>query len=211
MALEQELEDIRSLMEPLLQQETGEIILISDLKAQISVHESILRVRAPKILEKMKRNKVKLHFKANAKVLQMLKEYLYLDKVAIEHLQNSFKDVIFLYNLGKMYHLNRLCYLILLSNENSMNSGNIHQRLKTTHEGKCQDLKNREMEYMLKNYNEFIACKDGIYITGIELFQECVASFQTGVKNIPLKDLEVPSTLGDDYARIVPQAKSARF
>merc|ERR1712063_150951 len=35
------------------------------------------------------------------------------------------------------------------------------------------------LQFALKNYNDFIANKDGIYILGIELFQEVVAAFQT--------------------------------
>eukprot|EP00339_Tiarina_fusa_P009906 CAMPEP_0117026830 /NCGR_PEP_ID=MMETSP0472-20121206/19687_1 /TAXON_ID=693140 ORGANISM="Tiarina fusus, Strain LIS" /NCGR_SAMPLE_ID=MMETSP0472 /ASSEMBLY_ACC=CAM_ASM_000603 /LENGTH=442 /DNA_ID=CAMNT_0004733945 /DNA_START=461 /DNA_END=1789 /DNA_ORIENTATION=+ len=60
------------------------------------------------------------------------------------------------------------------------------------------------LQFALKNYNDFIANKDGIYILGIELFQEVVAAFQTN----PSPPASIypeggpPNTLEEDYKKL---------
>ena len=153
----------------------------------IYAHSAIICCRCPEIIgfpsadekskKKTKKNEVKIKDGAvTPGAMHKVLEFLYTGDVDFSKLPD--KEIIFLGRAARHFKLNRLSYLCEERLNGSMTIESVFHLLKAATDLDEERIKGFCLQFALKNYNDFIANKDGIYILGIELFQEVVAAFQ---------------------------------
>jgi len=176
----------------------------------VSAHAAIISCRCPEIVgfpqdDKKKNAKKKLEVKVNgvqnAQILSKVLEYLYTGQV--DFVKVADREILLLGSAARNLKLNRLVYLCEKWLREHMTIESVFHLLKAATELNEARAKGFCLAFALQHYNEFISNKDGIYILGIELFQEVVAAFQTNPE--PPKEIrpeECPDTLLEDFKRM---------
>ena len=153
----------------------------------IHAHSAVICCRCPEIIgfptvdekskKKTKKNEVKLKDGAvTSGAMHKVLEFLYTGDVDFSKLPD--KEILFLIKAARYFKLDRLSYLCETQLNGSMTIESVFHLLKAATDLDEERVKGFCLQFALKNYNDFIANKDGIYILGIELFQEVVAAFQ---------------------------------
>jgi len=128
--------------------------------------------------KKAKRNEIKLKDGAvTPPAMHKVLEFLYTGEVDFQKLAD--KEILLLVKAARHFKLDRLSYLCEEWLNGHMTIESVFHLLKAATDLDEERIKGFCLQFALKNYNDFIANKDGIYILGIELFQEVVAAFQT--------------------------------
>ena len=113
------------------------------------------------------------------------------------------KEILFLVAASRFFKLTRLAYLCERWLREHMTIESVFHLLKEATDLKEDRIKGFCLQFALGHYNEFISNKDGIYILGIELFQEVVAAFQSNPT--PPQEMRAedhPDTLLQDFKRL---------
>ena len=167
--------------------------------------EEIITFGADDRYEKAKKQKKKLEIKikdgaiASGAIMSKVLEYIYTGVVDFPKLTD--KDILFLVKASRFFKLNRLSYLCERWLNEHMTIESVFHLLRAATDSGEDRIKGFCLQFALQNYNSFISNKDGIYILGIELFQEVVAAFQTNPAP-PTAIAEPPDTLLDDFKRL---------
>lgn len=173
---------------------TNKKLLLDDTFADLSIkvggdtvaaHACVVASRCEEILplptdEKSRRKKkheVKVKNVASAQIMQRVLEFLYTGMVDFPKLTD--KDILLLNAASRQFKLARLSYLCERWLREHMTIESVFHLLKAATDLNETRVKGFCMQFALQHYNDFISNKDGIYILGIELFQEVVAAFQT--------------------------------
>jgi len=165
----------------------------------VHAHAAIISCRCQEIIgfpqdDKKKQKKkleVKLKDVSSASILSKVLEYLYTGQVDFPKLSD--KEILLLGIAARSLKLNRLIFLCEKWLKEHMTIESVFHLLKAATDLNEARAKGFCLAFALKHYNEFISNKDGIYILGIELFQEVVAAFQTNPE--PPKDLSEADNL----------------
>jgi len=179
----------------------------------IQAHAAIVCCRCTEILgppsmderSKKKTKKIEVKMKdgaVTAHAMTKVLEFLYTGMVDFPKLSD--KEIIFLVKAARHFKLDRLSYLCERWLNEHMTIESVFHLLKAATDLDESRIKGFCLQFALKNYNDFIANKDGIYILGIELFQEVVAAFQTN-PSPPASiypDGGPPDTLLEDFKRL---------
>lgn len=116
------------------------------------------------------------------------------------------KELLHLTVAARFFKLGRLSYLCERWLKEHMTIESVFNLLRAASDLNDQRIKGYCLQFALQHYNEFISNKDGIYILGIELFQEIVAAFQTNpAPPEDLKGADNPDTLLQDFRRLYDQ------
>jgi hypothetical protein len=107
------------------------------------------------------------------KILWQLFEFIYQGFVTLSALTPQ--EVLYLDHLAKAFKVDRLAYLCELYLRDTLNNSNLPATLRLAEDLKEASVKNFCMAFALKNYQAFISNKDGVYICGLDLFQEVVS------------------------------------
>mmetsp|Transcript_12619 Transcript_12619/g.15732 ORF Transcript_12619/g.15732 Transcript_12619/m.15732 type:complete len:569 (-) Transcript_12619:130-1836(-) len=197
----------------LLQDDSLADLIIKVGSDTIHAHSAIVCCRCPELLgfpsndektkKKAKRNEVKLKDGAVVPAaMHKVLEFLYTGEVDFQKLAD--KEILLLVKAARYFKLDRLSYLCEEWLNGHMTIESVFHLLKAATDLDEERIKGFCLQFALKNYNDFIANKDGIYILGIELFQEVVAAFQTN----PSPPASIypqggpPDTLVDDYKKL---------
>mmetsp|Transcript_8105 Transcript_8105/g.34094 ORF Transcript_8105/g.34094 Transcript_8105/m.34094 type:complete len:566 (+) Transcript_8105:285-1982(+) len=173
---------------------TNKKLLLDDTYADLTIkvggdtvyaHAPVVASRCEEILplptdEKSRRKKkheVKVKNVASAQIMQRVLEFLYTGMVDFPKLTD--KDILLLNAASRQFKLARLSYLCERWLREHMTIESVFHLLKAATDLNETRVKGFCMQFALQHYNDFISNKDGIYILGIELFQEVVAAFQT--------------------------------
>src|SRR3990167_5000422 len=169
--------------------------------------EEIITFGADDRYEKAKKQKKKLEIKikdgaiASGAIMSKVLEYIYTGVVDFPKLTD--KDILFLVKASRFFKLNRLSYLCERWLNEHMTIESVFHLLRAATDSGEDRIKGFCLQFALQNYNSFISNKDGIYILGIELFQEVVAAFQTNPA--PPEELRLsdnPDTLIHDFKNL---------
>jgi len=172
----------------LLLDDTYSDVLIKVGSDTIHAHAPILCCRCTEIVglpslderSKKKTKKMEVKIKDGAvtsHAMTKVLEFLYTGTVEFGKLSD--KEIIYLVKAARHFKLDRLSYLCERWLTERMTIESVFHLLKAATDSEEERIKGFCLQFALKNYNDFIANKDGIYILGIELFQEVVAAFQT--------------------------------
>mmetsp|Transcript_2063 Transcript_2063/g.2958 ORF Transcript_2063/g.2958 Transcript_2063/m.2958 type:complete len:553 (+) Transcript_2063:91-1749(+) len=179
----------------------------------IHAHSAIICCRCPEIIgfpstdektkKKAKKNEIKLKDGAvTPAAMHKVLEFLYTGDVDFQKLAD--KEILLLVKAARFFKLDRLSYLCEDWLNAHMTIESVFHLLKAATDHDEERIKGFCLQFALKNYNDFIANKDGIYILGIELFQEVVAAFQTN----PAPPASIypeggpPDTLLEDFKKL---------
>jgi len=179
----------------------------------IHAHASVICCRCEEIIgfpnpdEKSKKKTKRLEIKinpnsVNAAAMSKILEFLYTGMVDFPKLAD--KEILFLVKAARHFKLDRLSYLCERWLNEHMTIESVFHLLKAATDLEEDRIKGFCLQFALKHYNDFIANKDGIYILGIELFQEVVAAFQTN----PAPPASIypeggpPDTLLEDFKKL---------
>jgi len=161
----------------------------------------------PQVDDKKKAAKKKLEVKinpanvANAAIMSKVLEFLYTGMVEFPKMSDT--EILHLVGAARFFKLERLSYLCERWLREHMTIESVFHLLKAATDLNEERIKGFCLQFALGHYNEFISNKDGIYILGIELFQEVVAAFQTNPT--PPKEFNpetTPDTLLDDFKKL---------
>mmetsp|Transcript_23535 Transcript_23535/g.50298 ORF Transcript_23535/g.50298 Transcript_23535/m.50298 type:complete len:575 (-) Transcript_23535:234-1958(-) len=194
----------------LLQDDTYSDVIIKVGSDALHAHAAIICSRCPEIVgppamdEKSKKKTKKMEVKIkdgsiNASSMNKILEFLYTGMVDFPKISD--KEILLLVKAARFFKLDRLSYLCERWLNEHMTIESVFHLLKAATDLSEDRIRGFCMQFALKNYNDFIANKDGIYILGIELFQEVVAAFQTN----PAPPAAIypeggpPDTLLDDF------------
>lgn len=139
--------------------------------------EEILPLPTDEKSRRKKKHEVKVKNVASAQIMQRVLEFLYTGMVDFPKLTD--KDILLLNAASRQFKLARLSYLCERWLREHMTIESVFHLLKAATDLQETRVKGFCMQFALQHYNDFISNKDGIYILGIELFQEVVAAFQT--------------------------------
>lgn len=194
----------------LLQDEASMDLIIKIGNETVNAHACVVSCRCEEIIgfpdekaKKRKKHEVKLTGVSSASTMHKVLEFLYTGMVEFPKLSD--KDVIALGKAArqlKLVRLNYLCERWLI--QNLTVEGAFHL-LKAVTDAQEERLKGFCVKFALSHYNEFISNKDGIYILGLELFQEVVAAFQQSNQDSFPKETDpatVPDTLLADFKKM---------
>jgi len=197
----------------LLQDDSLADLIIKVGSDTIHAHSAVVCCRCPELLgfpssdekskKKAKRNEVKLKDGAVVPAaMHKVLEFLYTGEVDFQKLAD--KEILLLVKAARYFKLDRLSYLCEEWLNGHMTIESVFHLLKAATDHDEERIKGFCLQFALKNYNDFIANKDGIYILGIELFQEVVAAFQTNPSPPPSIYPEggPPDTLIEDYKKL---------
>ena len=201
-------------MKKLLLDDTFSDLVIKIGNESVFAHAGIVCIRCKEILglpldDKKKQSKKKLEVKikdgvASAAIMSKVLEYLYTG--IVDFTKMSDKEILHLVGASRYFKLHRLNYLCETWLREHMTIESVFHLLKAATDLNEERVKNFCLSFALAHYNEFISNKDGIYILGIELFQEVVAAFQTNPT--PPKEMrpeDTPDTLLEDFQRLYDQ------
>jgi len=172
----------------LLQDDSLSDLIIKVGSDAIHAHSAIICCRCPELVgfpnadekskKKTKKNEVKIKDGAvTPGSMHKILEFLYTGDVDFQKLAD--KEILLLVKGARYFKLDRLSYLCEEWMNTHMTIESVFHLLKAATDLEEERIKGFCLQFALKNYNDFIANKDGIYILGIELFQEVVAAFQT--------------------------------
>ena len=157
-------------------------------------------------LKKPPNSKKKLEVKikdgvASVTIMNKVLEFLFTGMVDFPKTPD--KEILHLTVAARYFKLGRLCYLCERWLREHLTIESVFHLLKAANEINEARIKGFCIQFALQNYNAFISNKDGIYILGIELFQEVVAAFQTNPA--PPEELRLsdnPDTLIHDFKNL---------
>lgn len=164
--------------------------------------EEILALPTDEKSRKKKKHEVKVKNVASGAIMSRVLEFLYTGMVDFPKLLD--KDILHLNAAARHFKLARLSYLCERWLREHMTIESVFHLLKEATDQNETRVKGFCMQFALQHYNDFISNKDGIYILGIELFQEVVAAFQTNPpapEEIP-PDKAPQDTLLEDFKRM---------
>jgi len=172
----------------LLQDTTLADFVIKVGSDSINAHAAVVCCRCPELIgfpnvdekskKKAKKNEIKLKDGAvTPAAMHKVLEFLYTGEVDFQKLAD--KEILLLVKAARYFKLDRLSYLCEDWLNGHMTIESVFHLLKAATDFEEERIKGFCLKFALQNYNDFIANKDGIYILGIELFQEVVAAFQT--------------------------------
>lgn len=172
----------------LLLDDTFADLVIKIGNESIQAHAGIVCCRCENILgfpveDKKKATKKKLEVKinptnvANVAIMSKILEFLYTGMVEFPKLSD--KEILHLVGAARFFNLDRLSYLCERWLREHMTIESVFHLLKAAQDLKETRIKGFCISFALGHYNEFISNKDGIYILGIDLFQEVVEAFQS--------------------------------
>lgn len=177
----------------------------------VQAHAAIVSSRCEELLgppqdtqSKKARKKLEVKIKDGAippGIITKVLEFLYTGMVDFPKLTD--KEILSLVSAARYFKLSRLAYLCERWLREHMTIESVFHLLKVATDLKEERVKGFCLQFALGHYNEFISNKDGIYILGIELFQEVVAAFQTNPQ--PPQEMrpeDHPDTLLDDFKRM---------
>ena len=202
-------------MKKLLLDDTFSDLVIYIGKESVQAHAGIVCVRCPELIgfpqdDKKKASKKKLEVKlkdsnvASGSIMTKVLEFLYTGMVDFPKVSD--KEILLLIGAARFFKLNRLCYLCERWLREHMTIESVFHLLKDATDLNESRVKGFCLSFALAHYNEFISNKDGIYILGIELFQEVVAAFQSNPTPPPeMKAEENPDTLIEDFQKLYNQ------
>jgi len=197
----------------LLADDTYSDVIIKVGSEPIHAHAAIICSRCPDIVglpsgdERSKKKAKKMEVKIkdgsiNASSMSKVLEFLYTGMVDFPKISD--KEILLLVKAARFFKLDRLSYLCERWLNEHMTIESVFHLLKAATDLSEDRIHGHCMQFALKNYNDFIANKDGIYILGIELFQEVVAAFQANPS--PPADIYPaggpPDTLLDDFKKM---------
>lgn len=164
--------------------------------------EEIISFQPDDKFERAKKQKKKLEIKikddaiASGATMNRVLEFLYTG--GIEFPKMTDRDILLLIKAARFLKLTRLTYLCEKWISEHLTLDNIFDSLKAANELNEERIKGFCMQFALQNYNSVISNKNGIFILGIELFQEVVASFQQNPKPPePIKPIPQDTLLED--------------
>ena len=135
---------------------------------------------------------------ASVAIMNKVLEFLFTGMVDFPKTPD--KEILHLTVAARYFKLGRLCYLCERWLREHLTIESVFHLLKAANEINEARIKGFCIQFALQNYNAFISNKDGIYILGIELFQEVVAAFQTNpAPPEELKLADNPDTLIQDF------------
>jgi len=194
----------------LLHDESGTDLVIKIGNETVHAYAAIVSVRCKEIIgfpdEKAKKKKSKNEVKlkegvASAAVMHKVLEYLYTGMVDFSKVAD--KEILLIYKASKQLKLDRLTFLCEEWLIKHMTIEGVFHLLKAATDLQEERIKGFCIKFALEHYNDFIANKDGIYILGIDLFQEVVTAFQSSpTPPKPFNPADVPDTLLDDFKRL---------
>lgn len=198
----------------LLMDDTYADLIIKVGNESVQAHAAVVCCRCTEIVtiqdEKLKKTKKKIEVKikegnvASAAIMNKVLEFLYTGMVDFPKITD--KELLHLTVASRFFKLGRLSYLCERWMKEHMTIESVFNLLRAASDLNEQRIKGYCLQFALQHYNEFISNKDGIYILGIELFQEIVAAFQTNpAPPEDMKGAENPDTLLQDFRRLYDQ------
>lgn len=178
----------------------------------VHAHAAVVSSRCPDIIgipqdeksKKKKKQEVKVQGVASGAIMTKVLEYLYTGQVDFSKLSD--KEILLLTSAARHLKLGRLVFLSEKWLREHMTIESVFHLLKAATDLNETRAKGFCLEFALQHYNEFISNKDGIYILGIELFQEVVAAFQTNPQPpTPLRVEDNQDTLLADFKKMYDQ------
>src|SRR3990167_7525793 len=195
----------------LLMDDTYADLIIKVGNESVQAHAAVVCCRCTEIVtiqdEKLKKTKKKIEVKikegnvASAAIMNKVLEFLYTGMVDFPKITD--KELLHLTVASRFFKLGRLSYLCERWMKEHMAIESVFNLLRAASDLNEQRIKGYCLQFALQHYNEFISNKDGIYILGIELFQEIVAAFQTNPA--PPEELRLsdnPDTLIHDFKNL---------
>jgi len=195
----------------LLLDDTFADLIIKVGNETVQAHAAIISSRCEELLgppqdtqSKKARKKLEVKIKDGAippGIITKVLEFLYTGMVDFPKLTD--KEILSLVSAARFFKLSRLAYLCERWLREHMTIESVFHLLKVATDLKEERVKGFCLQFALGHYNEFISNKDGIYILGIELFQEVVAAFQTNpTPPQEMRSEDHPDTLLDDFKRM---------
>eukprot|EP00013_Stygamoeba_regulata_P027551 CAMPEP_0177653300 /NCGR_PEP_ID=MMETSP0447-20121125/13659_1 /TAXON_ID=0 /ORGANISM="Stygamoeba regulata, Strain BSH-02190019" /LENGTH=468 /DNA_ID=CAMNT_0019156741 /DNA_START=104 /DNA_END=1510 /DNA_ORIENTATION=- len=137
---------------------------------------------------------------SNPKCLLNLLTWAYTDQLDFGNF--SIGETLELNGAAIHYKLTRLQWLCEKHLHSILKMNNLFEILKGAHDNKQAAVKGYCLHFAIKNYNDFITNKEGIHALGIDLFQEVVTKYASGVAEAAEPGPAPPPQLLKDYKQL---------
>jgi len=167
-------------------------------------NRDILKKEMAKPLAKRKIQEVVFREGPSYNCLLNVLKWVYTDSVEFTKL--SIADVLELNGTALTFQLTRLNWLCEKYLHSILKMDNLFEILKGAHTDQKQSaVKGYALNFAIKNYNDFITNKEGIHALGIDLFQEVVTKYTSGVDQPAEPGQEPPSELLRQFKQLYDQ------